>query len=152
MIKRHNHHQPGKCANIGPSGIVFGLSLFAFTACVPQSDHDAEVTAKPPVEVSLPAAAVTGEVPGDLMDSVIEKLIQQENLDRETITVVRAESVIWPDGALGCPVPGAMYTHAQVDGYWIVLKSANKEYDYRASAIGHFKRCNNSFKVRLPVG
>jgi hypothetical protein len=152
MTKSRNNHQRRKRANIGPSGLILGLSLFALSACAPKSEQDAEVTANPPVEVSLPATAVTGEVPGDLMDSVIDQLIEQENLDREAITIVRAESAIWPDGALGCPVPGEMYTHALVEGYWIVLKSANKEYDYRASAKGHFKRCKNSFKVRLPVG
>lgn len=152
MTKPHNSHHRNKHASIGSAGLVFGLSLLTLAACVPQSEQDAEVTANPPVEISLPATAVTGEVPGDLMDRVIEQLIKKENLDREAITVVRAESVIWPDGALGCPVPGEMYTQAQVEGYWIVLKSANKEYDYRASARGHFKRCKNSFKVRLPVG
>ena len=152
MNKPLNNHQFNKIASIGPAGLVLGLSLFALTACAPESEQGAEVTAEPPVEVSLAASAVTGEVPGDLMDNIIEHLIKQENLEREAITVVRAESAIWPDGALGCPVPDEMYTHAQVEGYWIVLKSANKEYDYRASAKGHFKRCKNSFKVRLPVG
>ena len=141
-----------KHSNIRPSGLALGFSLFALAACAPQSEQDAKVTVEPPVEVSLPATATTGEVPGDLMNDVIEQLIKQENLDREAITIVRAESVIWPDGALGCPVPGEMYTQAQVEGYWIVLKSANKEYDYRASSRGHFKRCKNSFKARLPVG
>jgi len=152
MTKSHDHRQQYKNTNLGPSGLVLGLSLLSLAACVPQSEQDAEVTANPPVEISLPATAITGEVPGDLMDHVIEQLIKKENLDREAITIVRAESVIWPDGSLGCPVPGEMYTQAQVEGYWIVLKAANKEYDYRASSRGHFKRCKNSFKVRLPVG
>jgi len=152
MNKPSNNHQFNKIASIGPAGLVLGLSLFALTACAPESEQGAEVTTEPPVEVSLAASAVTGEVPGDLMDNIIEHLIKQENLEREAITVVRAESAIWPDGALGCPVPDEMYTHSQVEGYWIVLKSANKAYDYRASAKGYFKRCKNSFKVRLPVG
>jgi len=152
MTRSRNIHQRNKHASIGPAGLVLGLSLFALTACAPGSEQDTEVTAEPPVEVSLPASAPAGEVPGDLMDKIIEHLIKQENLNREAITIVRAESAIWPDGALGCPIPDEMYTQAQVEGYWIVLKSANKEYDYRASAKGYFKRCKNSFKVRLPVG
>lgn len=152
MTKSSNNHQLNRRASIGSAGLVLGLSLFALTACASESEQDAKVIAKPPVEVSLAASAVTGEVPGDLMDNIIEHLIKQENLEREAITVVRSEYAIWPDGALGCPVPGEMYTHAQVEGYWIVLKSANKEYDYRASARGMFKRCKNIFKIRRPVG
>ena len=105
MTQSRNIHQRNKRASIGPAGLVLGLFLFALTACASESEQNAGVTAEPPVEVSLPASAATGEVPGDLVDKIIEHLIKQENLNREAITIERAESAIWPDGALGCPVP-----------------------------------------------
>ena len=65
MTRSRNIHQRNKHASIGPAGLVLGLSLFALTACAPGSEQDTEVTAEPPVEVSLPASAAIGEVPGD---------------------------------------------------------------------------------------
>lgn len=134
------------------SSLVIVLMITTLAACSKSDDGHGKAAAEPLVEAPLPTSAATGEVPGDLMDKIIEHLIKQENLDREAITIERAEFAIWPDGALGCPVPDEMYTQAQVEGYWVVLKSANKAYDYRASTKGYFKRCKNSFKVRLPVG
>jgi hypothetical protein len=37
--------------------------------------------------------------------------------------VVQAEAVTWPDGALGCPEPGIVYTQALVPGYWVVVEA-----------------------------
>jgi hypothetical protein len=100
----------------------------------------------------LSAAAVTGEVPADLLQAVVADLARQEGLATADIEVERAEEAIWPDGALGCPRPDELYTHAEVPGYWIVLRAAGKQYDYRASARGQFRRCGNPFKRRAPVG
>jgi hypothetical protein len=129
------------------------LLSFVVTACAPGPDA-AENKALEMVnkDIAAPAEAVTGEVPADLLNSIIEDLLTSENMQRDNITVERAESAIFPDGGLGCPKPGEIYTQAQVQGYWVVLRSAGKGYDYRASAKGYFRRCNNSFKFRLPVG
>jgi hypothetical protein len=129
------------------------LMSFVVTACAPGPDAEEnkalEMVSK---DIAAPAEAVTGEVPADLLNSIIEDLLTSEKMQRDSITVERAESAIFPDGGMGCPKPGEMYTQAQVQGYWVVLQSAGKDYDYRASAKGHFRRCNNSFKFRLPVG
>ncbi|TVP69242.1 MAG: hypothetical protein EA340_07465 [Nitriliruptor sp.] len=37
------------------------------------------------------------------------------------IEVVEFALVTWPDGAIGCPEPGVVYTQALVEGYRIVL-------------------------------
>lgn len=129
------------------------LLSFVVAACAPGPDAaENKATEIPSKDMAAPSEAVTGEVPADLLNSIIEDLLTSEKIERDNITVVRAESAIWPDGALGCPEPGEMYTHAQVQGYWVVLQSAGKDYDYRASAKGYFRRCNNNSKLRLPVG
>lgn len=151
MTRHANNHKLEKPAYSGPAGLVVGLFLLTLIACSHESEQDAVMRLKPPINVSLPVSTAPGEVPGDLMDNIIEHLIKLENLDRETITVVRAESATWPDGAMGCPVAGEMYTQIQIKGYWIVLKSEHMEYDFRASARGHFRRCKTSFKLRLPI-
>jgi hypothetical protein len=133
-----------------------GLSL-ALGACAPQPEPEAKPSATGPaaeqtVEVRLSVAADAGEVPEDLLQGIIEDLTRQESLAVADIEVERAEAVIWPDGALGCPRPDEMYTHAEVPGYWIALHAEGQRYDYRAAAAGHFRRCDTPFKRRAPVG
>ena len=136
------------------SALLLGSTLFALASCTPRSEPAAAEpgSEQQPLPVPLSTAAVTGEVPADLLQSVIADLARQEGLAAADIEVERAEQAIWPDGALGCPRPDELYTHAEVPGYWIQLRAAGKQYDYRASARGQFRRCGNPFKRRAPVG
>ena len=95
---------------------------------------------------------VSGEAPSELLDAIIADLITQKNIRRDDITVIRSESVIWPDGSLGCPKPGEMVTHVPVDGYRVVLRWAQKEFDYHASAKGRFFLCEGTFQSQAPLG
>jgi hypothetical protein len=128
--------------------------LLGLHGCAPQSEStpatEAREAAAPIAEVTRPA--MTGEVPAELMESILDDLVKEEGLQRADIEIERAESVIWPSGGLGCPEPGVMYTQAQVLGYWVVLRAAEKQYDYRVSEKGYFRRCEGSSKSRLPVG
>jgi hypothetical protein len=133
--------------------LAAGVCALVIGACAPGAEVPMPgSTSKQPPEADLPAAAVTGEVPRDLLDAIIDDLARQESLSREEIEVERAQSVIWPDGSLGCPTPGEMYTHAVVPGYWVVLRHADKYYDYRASLSGSFRHCSDRFKRQLPAG
>jgi len=51
-------------------------------------------------------------------------------------TLVRAENVTWPDGSLGCPMPGRMYTMALVPGYRIRIQSGAALLDYHSGQRG----------------
>jgi hypothetical protein len=106
----------------------------------------------PPVETvppSEPPPAVTGEVPADLLEAIMADA-ESRMTTKGALTVVRAESVTWSDGSLGCPEPGVMYTQALVDGYWVVLDAGGSQMDYRASSKGSFKLCENSLGVPPP--
>ena len=46
------------------------------------------------------------------------------------VTVVDARAVTWPDGSLGCPEPGMMYTQVLVDGTLVVLEAGGSRYEY----------------------
>lgn len=59
----------------------------------------------------------------------------------DAVEVVRAQSVTWSDGSLGCPTPGMQYTQALVSGYRVILKARGQEFDYHAAANGHFSLC-----------
>lgn len=48
----------------------------------------------------------------------------------DDITVVAAERVTWPDGALGCPEGDEMYTQALVEGYRIELDADGQTRHY----------------------
>jgi len=50
------------------------------------------------------------------------------------IEVVAAHELTWPDGSLGCPEPGVMYTQALVDGYRIELTIEGDTYEYHGAA------------------
>jgi hypothetical protein len=84
---------------------------------------------------------VTGEVQLELLDAMVADLSTSEDITIDDIQVTRAESVVWPDGSLGCPKPDQMYTQAQVDGYWVVVEAEGQVFDYRANASGYFFLC-----------
>lgn len=50
----------------------------------------------------------------------------------EDIEVVEARRVTWPNGALGCPREGEMYTQALVEGLYILLTADGEHYAYHA--------------------
>lgn len=150
-----NRKTPGKGRAVRrttASALMLGGLALACGACAPQSEPAAAGPgAEQAVEVQS-AAAVTGEVPADLLRAILEDLARQEKLAVADIEVERAEVAIWPDGALGCPRPDELYTHAEVPGYWVALRAAGRQFDYRAAAAGHFRRCDTPFKRRAPVG
>lgn len=88
--------------------------------------------------VSRPA---TGQVPAEMMAKVMEDLSARTGAAESAFTVVRAESVVWNDGSLGCAKPGETYTMALVDGYWIEIDHNGDIHDYRMNDKGFFKYC-----------
>lgn len=101
------------------------------------------------VPVSEPPL-VTGEVPTDLLEAILQDAEARTGVEAAEMDLLRAEEVIWNDGSLGCPQPGMEYTQMLVDGYWVVLRAAGKELDYRATQTGFFVLCER--KLALPGG
>jgi hypothetical protein len=87
---------------------------------------------------------VTAEVPPDLIEKMRADLAEHAGIAASAAKVVRAESIVWPDGSLGCPQPGQMYTQATVAGYIVQFTHEGRTYAYHASKQGFFKRCDNS--------
>lgn len=85
--------------------------------------------------------AVTGEVPADLLGEILADAIDRTGVLESEIEIARAEETTWPDGALGCPEPGQVYTQALVDGYQVVVEAGGERLDYRAAANGSFRVC-----------
>jgi hypothetical protein len=80
-------------------------------------------------------------VPPKILQSILEETATLANVPSEKLTIIRAESVVWNDGSLGCPEPGMMYTQALVNGYWVVIDAGGRTYDFRVDAGGRFHLC-----------
>jgi len=93
---------------------------------------------------------VVGEVPQEIMDLVIADVSDIADAEKESINVLRAEYVVWPDGSLGCARPGEMVTQAQVTGYWVILDADNVTFDYRITEQGYFMHCEKPGSIIKP--
>jgi hypothetical protein len=102
--------------------------------------------------VPTTAVPVTGEVPAEILATILDDLARRANVDQKEIQVIRAEAVVWNDGSLGCPRPGVFYTQAIVDGYWVVGEANGQKYDYRVTKSGHFSLCEQGLAPLTPAG
>ncbi len=90
-----------------------------------------------------PETPIVGEVPDELLEQIYADMATQYGADLSGMQLLRAQQIIWPDGSLGCPEPGQMYTMAMVDGYWVQVQVGDELYDYRVTQQGTFKRCEH---------
>ncbi|WKZ46018.1 MAG: hypothetical protein QY306_09360 [Anaerolineales bacterium] len=102
----------------------------------------------PPTEVITP---ITGEVPADLLDSIVKDLSERTGAPREKIAVIQDQEIVWNDGSLGCAQPGEFYTQALVQGYWVILELDGMKYDYRVAASGRFFICAQGIPPGRPA-
>jgi hypothetical protein len=95
--------------------------------------------------------AQTGEVPEAVMEKVIADASDRSHVDADTVVVLRAESLVFSDGSLGCPKPDVVYTPAPVPGYRVVLRAGEETLDYRITERGYPMLCEQSVTVRPPI-
>jgi len=103
-------------------------------------------TPVPGLETIPPGAApIVGEAPASVIAAARADLAGRLSPDAAArATVVRSEAVQWPDGSLGCPVPGEAYPQMVTPGYWIVLAADGHEHDYRATESGSVRLCERA--------
>jgi hypothetical protein len=75
-------------------------------------------------------------VPAGMIEAALEDAANRSTTARADIKVLSAEAVNWPDGSLGCPKPGMMYTQALVAGYRIVLQAGEQTLNYHSMSRG----------------
>ncbi len=102
----------------------------------------------PPLSTVPPTPTpVVGEAPAAIVAAARADLATRISPDAAaSASVVRAEAVQWPDGSLGCRVPGEMYPQVVTPGYWIVLSVDGTEYDYRATEAGAVRLCEQALR------
>ena len=134
------------------SSLAAVLACFAASGCIAASPADSDPPAPTnpvkepgnpaspvgPVDPSSPPTApgAAGAVPKDLVATAVSDAAWRASVARDEVKVVAAERVTWPDGSLGCPQPGMMYTQALVPGYRIVLRAGGKDMHYHVGGKG----------------
>jgi hypothetical protein len=90
--------------------------------------------------VGGPAPAVkeqaATDAPAGMIEAALDDAANRSTIARADIGVASAAAVTWPDGSLGCPQPGMMYTQALVAGYRIVLQAGEQTLNYHAMSRG----------------
>ena len=93
--------------------------------------------------------AVTS-APAEMIEAALDDAANRSTTARADIKVASAEAVTWPDGSLGCPQPGMLYTQALVAGYRIVLQAGEQTLNYHAMSRGKPVFCPAG-RVTAPV-
>jgi hypothetical protein len=75
-------------------------------------------------------------VPAAMIDAALNDALRRTGVPRAAIEVLSADAVTWPDGSMGCPAPGMLYTQALVPGYRIVLQAGSQRLTYHAGREG----------------
>ncbi len=88
--------------------------------------------------------------PAEMIEAALDDAANRSTTARADIKVISEEAVTWPDGSLGCPQPGMMYTQALVPGYRIVLQAGEQMLNYHAMSRGKPVFCPAS-RVTAPV-
>ena len=125
--------------------ILLSLVAVVLAAC---GEESARVTSLPPESATTaPGGSGPGSTPGSsappatrlspehqaTIDAAVTDLAARLDVEPAAIELESFTTVVWSDGALGCPKPGEMYTQALVDGSRTVLVADGRTYQYHAA-------------------
>ena len=101
------------------------------TATEPTTTTDAQAAPTTEPEDTVPASPTPPPAGASShVETAIADLRSRLDDPEADVTVVSVEEVDWPDGSIGCPQPGMVYTQAIVNGSKIVLLHDGVEYAY----------------------
>lgn len=112
---------------------------------LPATQHPTTETTRRDDAVSVPTAMQS------FIDTLIDDLVSQKGVERDTVRVIEMQEIVWNNGSLGCPQPGMAYTQALVDGFYVLLRANGNDYAYHTSGTRHFVLCEDS-KGAPPAG
>ena len=95
-----------------PYLIILAMIAPLLMACGPSA------TPVPPTATTAPTATSN---PPPAAEKAKQALAQQLGADPAQLQLVALDPVTWPDGSLGCPEPGKLYTQAIVSGFRAVF-------------------------------
>lgn len=112
------------------------LAIVACTGGTPGAQPTPTATAATPTPLATPQLVPTqpvGDLPSDILQTIIDDAAARAGVAADAVSVERAEAVTWSDSSLGCPQPDMMYLQVLTEGYWVVLEVAGTQYDFRGS-------------------
>ncbi|MFQ3630476.1 hypothetical protein, partial [Roseiflexus sp.] len=123
---------PTPAATAAPSPVPPPTPVVASATPLPPPPQ-VTALALPAPEVQPPPMTIGEQaiLPTDLLARLVGDLALRSGSDPSVITLVGAEAVLWNDGSLGCPQPGMVYPQVQIEGYRVILRIGDRDYDYR---------------------
>ena len=86
------------------------------------------------------------------IDLAVADLAAHLGVPASAVTPLSAVVVVWPDGSLGCPEPGMMYTQVTVDGALIELGVNGAVYRYHSGGSTKPFLCEQPLSSPPPTG
>jgi hypothetical protein len=83
-----------------------------------------------------------------IIRAAVDDAARRTGRNVSALQVVSSEAVTWPDGSLGCPQPGVMYTMAPVPGYRVRIQAGDTVLSYHASQRGYLVYCPGERAMR----
>lgn len=139
--------------------IAIGLLLLTLTACggAATTTPGNDATGGAPVTGASPSSMPLGSVPagggdapvsgapggdqlmevGDLEKNVMNLLATTTGKPADTLKLQNKEEAEWPNGGLGCPKEGMMYTEMIVPGYKLTYSDGSTTYEVHTDRSGN---------------
>jgi hypothetical protein len=127
----------------GPSACRIAALALALAACAPtnREQMDGRADREPSPETEAASEATGSQVMQPMLEQIRADAAQRAGVALDKVKVLNVESVTWPNGSLGCPEPGMMYTQALVSGYRIRVDASGTTLTYHAGAQRTFVHC-----------
>ncbi len=110
-----------------------------------------QLQSTPPATAMSSSSNSTSEtVPSHLqpiVEQIIDDIFGRTQADRNAITLISHEAVTWPNGAIGCPQPGYMYTQALIEGYRLTFDANGQQMLYHTAGTDRFVFCDSNKTV-----
>jgi hypothetical protein len=136
------------------------IGIFAASAASASDPKSGERGIAPPTRIPDPVELVvapsgqqvsTTAIPREVRRAVVADAAKRFNVAESAVVLTRAEQVTWPDGSLGCPQPGRMYTQMLVEGFRVAAKTTEGELTYHTDGRGNVVSCAAGTAGKRPI-
>ena len=121
------------------------LFLTAVPISPTQVNQEVPLAASP--AIPTPASSAFQE----LVLQAKQDLARRLSIQVDQIGLVEARAVVWPDGSIGCPQPGVVYTQVRREGLLIRLRAGKRVYSYHSGGGRSLFLCEQATTEVDPV-
>jgi hypothetical protein len=139
---------------------IFIIGTLAATVASASDVRPKQGGVAPPTRIPDPEQAVlapsgqqvsTTAIPREVRRAVVADAARRFNVAESAVVITRAEQVTWPDGSLGCPEPGRMYTQMLVAGFRVAARTTAGELTYHTDSRGNVVNCSHGKLHQRPA-